>query len=53
MPIGSGHQTVTTNATFIPEIWSDEVVATYKSNLVAKPLVKMMNFKGKKGDSIN
>jgi len=53
MPIGSGHQTVTTSATFVPEIWSDEVVATYKSNLVAKPLVKMMNFKGKKGDSIH
>jgi N4-gp56 family major capsid protein len=53
MPIGAGHQTVTTSATFIPEVWADEVVATYKANLVAKPLIKMMNFKGKKGDSIH
>jgi len=53
MPLGSGHQTITTAAKFIPEIWSDEVVATYKKNLVAANLIKKMNFKGKKGDAVH
>jgi len=38
---------------FIPEIWSDEVIATYKSNLVAANLVRNINHQGKKGDSIH
>ena len=45
--------TTTTAATFIPEIWSDEIVATYKKNLVLANLVKKMNFKGKKGDTVH
>ncbi len=45
--------TVTTAATFIPEIWSDEIVAAYKKNLVLANVVKRMNFKGKKGDSVH
>ena len=49
----SNNVTVTTAATFIPEIWSDEVVAAYKKSLVAAPLIKRMNFKGKKGDTVN
>jgi len=53
MPIGSGHQTITTANRFIPEVWSDEVVATYKKNLVAANLVKKMSFKGKKGDAVH
>lgn len=53
MALGSGHQTITTAAKFIPEIWSDEVVATYKKNLVAANLIKKMNFKGKKGDAVH
>ena len=53
MALGSNHVTVTTAATFIPEIWSDEIVASYKKNLVAANLVKKMNFKGKKGDSVH
>jgi len=44
--------TAATAATFIPEIWSDEIVAAYKKNLVMAPLVKKMSFKGKKGDTI-
>jgi hypothetical protein len=40
-------------ATFIPEIWSDEVVAAYKSNLVLANLVKKMSMSGKKGDTIH
>ena len=45
--------TNTTAAVFIPEIWSDEVIAAYKANLVAANLFKKMSFKGKKGDTIH
>ncbi len=45
--------TVTTAATFIPEIWSDEIIAAYKKNLVLANVVKRMNFKGKKGDTVH
>ena len=53
MALGTNHVTTTTAATFIPEIWSDEIVAAYKKNLVAANLVKKMNFKGKKGDTVH
>ena len=36
----------TSAATFIPEIWSDEVIAAYKSNLVMANLVKKMSMTG-------
>lgn len=38
---------------FIPEIWSDEIIATYQKSLVMANLVKKMSMKGKKGDKIN
>jgi hypothetical protein len=47
------NMTITTAAAFIPEIWSDEVVATYKANLVAANLVRNLNHSGKKGDTIH
>lgn len=53
MALGTAHVTTTTANTFIPEIWSDEIVATYKKNLVLANLVKKMNFKGKKGDTVH
>jgi len=37
--IGTNNQTVTTAATFIPELWSDEVIASYQKNLVLANLV--------------
>lgn len=43
----------TSAATFIPEIWSDEVVAAYKSNLVLANLVKSLGMTGKKGDVVH
>ena len=51
----SGSNAVTTSsaANFIPEIWSDEIVAAYKKNLVMANLVKKMNFRGKKGDTVH
>ena len=45
--------TTTTSATFIPEIWSDEIIAAYKKSLVAANLFKKMSFTGKKGDTIH
>ena len=38
---------------FIPEIWSDEVIAAYQKSLKMAPLVKKMNFRGKKGDVLH
>jgi N4-gp56 family major capsid protein len=40
-------------ATFIPELWSDEIIAAYKQNLVMANLVSKMSFKGKKGDTLH
>jgi N4-gp56 family major capsid protein len=45
--------TVSSAGTFVPEIWSDEIIASYKKNLVMANLVMKMNFKGKKGDTIH
>ena len=39
-------------AGFVPQIWQDEIIASYKKNLVVANLIKKMNFKGKKGDSV-
>jgi len=53
MGLGTAHVTLTTADKFIPEIWSDEIIAAYKKNLVLANLVMKMNFKGKKGDVIH
>jgi N4-gp56 family major capsid protein len=52
MALGTNHVTNTTAATFIPEIWSDEIIASYEKSLVVKPLVRAMSMVGKKGDTI-
>ena len=52
-PAQGGAVDNTSAAKFIPEIWSDEVVAAYKSNLVIANLVKKMGMSGKKGDTIH
>lgn len=39
-------------ASFIPAVWSDEIIAAYKKNLVVANLVRRINHKGKKGDTI-
>ena len=53
MALGTAHVTLTTADKFIPEIWSDEIIAAYKKNLVLANLVMKMSFKGKKGDTIH
>ena len=53
MALGTNHVTNSTAATFIPELWSDEIIAAYKKNLVMANLVNKMSFKGKKGDTLH
>ena len=53
MALGTNHVTNATGAKFIPEIWSDEIIAAYKQNLVMANLVSKMSFKGKKGDTLH
>jgi hypothetical protein len=53
MALGTNNVTVTTAANFIPEIWSDETIAAYKSNLVVANKVTKINHRGKKGDTIH
>jgi N4-gp56 family major capsid protein len=52
-PATGGFVDNTSAATFIPEIWSDEVIAAYEKNLVLANLVKKMSMQGKKGDTIH
>jgi len=53
MALGTNGQGVTEAANFIPELWSDEVIAGYKKNLVLGGLVTRINHNGKKGDTIH
>jgi N4-gp56 family major capsid protein len=53
MALGTDNVTKTTAAKFIPQIWSDEIVASYQKNLVLANLIKKMSFKGKKGDTVH
>ncbi len=39
--------------TFIPEVWSDEIIAAYEKSLKMAPLVRKMSMSGKKGDVIH
>ena len=52
-PATGGFVDNTSAATFIPEIWSDEIIASYQKNLVLANLVKKMSMAGKKGDTIH
>ena len=41
------------NSAFIRELWTDEIIAAYKSNLVMPQLVVNMPFNGRKGDTFH
>ena len=45
--------TTTTAATFIPKLWSDEIIAEYEKSIVMKPLVRQLKMAGKKGDTMH
>ena len=53
MAFGSSHLVTGDYGDFIPELWSDDVIAAYKQNLVMVPLVTKINHAGKKGDTIH
>lgn len=53
MPLGTAQVTVTTAAVYIPQLWSDETIATFKANIVLAALVTKFNQVGKKGSVIN
>ena len=51
---GTGGFTAKTEAdTYIPEIWSDEIIAAYQKNLKMVPLVRKLAMTGKKGDKLH
>ncbi len=52
MALGSNQVTTSVANNFIPELWSEEVIGAYKSNLVVANLVTKLSHKGKKGDTI-
>jgi N4-gp56 family major capsid protein len=52
-PSTSNTVTKSNAATFIPELWSDEVIAAYKKSLVLANLVQKMPMVGKKGDTMH
>ena len=52
-PGAAGNTALTEAATFVPEIWSDEIIAAYQKNLKMAPLVKKISMTGKKGDKIH
>jgi len=52
-PAQGGASTTTTLASFIPEIWSDQIRAAYKARIVMAELVKAMPMTEKKGDTIH
>lgn len=58
MALGTNHVTGSgvasgTADTFIPEIWSDEIIASFEKSLVVKPLVRALSMQGKKGDTVH
>jgi N4-gp56 family major capsid protein len=52
-PAQGGAVGATEATNFTPELWSDEIIASYKKNMVLSQFVRKMNFKGKKGDSLH
>ena len=52
-PGAGGNTALTEAATFVPEIWSDEIIAAYQKNLKMAPLVKKITMSGKKGDKLH
>lgn len=53
MPLGTNNTTTTTAAVYIPQLWSDEVIANFKANIVLANLITKFAMTGKKGSVIN
>lgn len=52
MPLGTNNTTVTVADKWIPAMWEDDAIATYKGKTVMANLVKKIPLKGKKGDTV-
>jgi N4-gp56 family major capsid protein len=52
MALGTDHVIKSEVPNFIPALWSNEVIASYKTNIVMARLVRKLNHRGKKGDTI-
>lgn len=52
MALGTNDIIISAVPNFVPSLWSDEVVAAYKRNIVVAQLVRKLNHRGKKGSSI-
>ena len=53
MALGTNHVTNSTQDVFLPEIWSDEIIGAFKSNLVVANQVTKISHSGKKGDTLH
>lgn len=53
MALGVNNTTTTTGAVYIPQLWSDEVIAGFKANIVLANLITTFDQAGKKGSVIN
>lgn len=52
MGLGTNDIILSAVPNFVPSLWSDEVIAAYKKNVVMAQLVRKLNHRGKKGSSI-
>jgi hypothetical protein len=53
MGLGTNQVTRAVANNFVPQLWSDEVIAVYRQKLVLGNLVTKISFKGKKGDTLH
>lgn len=52
MGLGTNNVVLSAVPNFVPQLWSDEVIASYKANIIIRNLVRVLNHRGKKGSSI-
>ena len=52
-PTQTGQQTTTSQAVFVPELWSNEVKSSFECRLVLAELVKNIDFQGRAGDTMH
>ena len=53
MALGTGQVTTTTGATFVPQLWSDDIAARYKHNLVVANNITQWDHSDKPGEVVN
>jgi len=53
MALGANQMTTTTGASFIPQLWLDEIRRATEATLLAKSVVKSFPMQGKKGDTLH